>query len=247
MATPTETFISSLSSKRAWWPCSAADPTNEVVGGLDLTLMGSPSTGIEMGFNAGDTGITFVESTQWAETAHNAAYNASTNDWSWSAWVTLPTSDGTTRYVIGHDGNGDAGTWDVKHTNSNLATRFAGLTTGNSAFTPSSTAVRFLVINWDRSGNETRYVDGSLIYTADISSASATDVSATKKLYIARRETAGYGTLSICHVVLRAALWTPTEMTDAMAARLDSGTTPSDTVSVVSSLGTLRSLRSLTR
>lgn len=247
MATPTETYITSLSDKRAWWPCSAADPTNEVVGGLDLTLTGSPSTGIDMGFPAGDTGITFVESTQWAETAHNAAYNAGTSDWSWSAWVIIPTSSATTRYIIGHDGNGDAGTWDVKHQNSNLQTRFAGLTTGNSAFTPDSSAVRFLVINWDRSGNETRYVDGSLIYTADISSASATDVSATKKLYIARRESSGHGTLSICHVLLRAALWTPTEMTDAMAARLDSGLTPTDTVPGGGALGSLRSLRSLTR
>lgn len=245
MTTPTETFIGALSGLRAWWPMSAADPTNEVVGGLDLTLQGSPSTGIDMGFPAGDTGITFVESTQWAETAHNSAYNAALLDWSFAAWLVLPTSDTTTRYIIGHDGNGDAGTWDVKHTSSNLATRFAGITPGNSAFTPNGN-VKFLVCNFDRDGNAVRYLDGSSVHSASIAAGSAVDVSATKKLYIARRETAGYGTLSICHVVLRAALWTPTEISDAMAARLDAGTTPTDTVTS-GGLRALSSLRSLAR
>lgn len=246
MATPTETFITGLSGKKAWWPLNAADPTNEVVGGLDLTLTGSPTTGVDMGFPAGDTGITFVEPTQWAEVAHNAAFDFGTGDGSVAGWFVIPTSDGTQRYLVCHDGNGDAGTWDVKHQNSLLQSRFAGLSPGNSSFTPNSN-VKLIVWNFDRDGNHTRYVDGTLVFTGDISSASATSVAATKKLYLARRETAGGGTVSMCHVVLRSALWTPTEMTDAMAARTDAGTSPSATVPTVSSLAAMRSLRSLTR
>lgn len=219
MATPTYDFISGLSNLRAWWPLDDGDPTNEEVGGLDVTLTGSPTTGVDMGFTAGDTGITFTESTQYASRAHNAAFNAGTGDWSIAFWGIIPTSSATTRYLIGHDGNGDAGSWDIKHQNSLLQSRFAGLTTGNASFTPNS-SVKFIVYNFDRDGNETRYIDGSLIYTADISSASATDVSVTKTLYLARRETSGYGTVSMAHVVLRAGLWTTTEMSGAMAARL---------------------------
>jgi hypothetical protein len=245
MTTPTETFITGLSNKQAWWPLNSTDPTNEVVGGLDFTLTGSPTTGVDMGFAAFDPGVTFSESTQWASVAHNAAFNAGTGDWSVALWATIPTSNTTTRYIVGHDGNGDAGSWDIKHQNSLLQTRFAGLSTGNVAFTPNG-SVKFLVFNWDRDGNETRYIDGSLVYTASIASASAVDVSATKTLYLARRETSGYGTVSMCHVVLRNALWTPTEMTDAMAARLDAGSSP-PAITSPGALSSLSSLRSLTR
>lgn len=220
MATPTETFIGGLSNLRAHWPLDDGDPTNELVGGLDLTLTGSPTTGVDMGFAAGDTGITFTESTQWASRAHDAAFNAGTGDWSVAFWGVIPTSNTTTRYLVCHDGNGDAGSWDIKHTSSLFQTRFAGITPGNSSFTPNG-SVKFLVFNWDRDGNHTRYIDGTLTYTADISSGSATDVSVTKILYLARRETAGQGTVSMAHVVLRAGLWTTTEMSGAMAARLE--------------------------
>lgn len=245
MATPTETFITGLSGKTAWWPLNAADPTNEVVGNLDLTLTGSPTTSVDMGFPAGDTGITFVEPTQYASRAHNAAFNAGMGDWSIAFWAIIPTSDATQRYLVCHDGNGDAGSWDIKHQNGNLQSRFAGITPGNSAFTANGN-VKFLVFNFDRDGNAVRYVDGTSVHSASIAAGSAVDVSATKTLYLARRETAGGGTVSMCHVVLRTALWTPTEMTDAMAARTNPGTTPTDTVNT-GGLRALSSLRSLAR
>lgn len=226
MSTPTETFITGLASKVAWWPLDDADPTNEVVGGLDLTLTGSPTTGVDMGFAAGDTGITFTATTQWASVAHNAAFNAGLGDWSVALWAIIPSSDATQRYLVSHDGNGDAGSWDIKHQNGLLQTRFAGVTPGNSAFTP-DTAVKFLVFNFDRDGNAVRYIDGTSVHSASIAAGSAVDVSVSKTLYLARRETAGQGTVSMAHVVLRSALWTPTEMTDAMAARNDTGAAPS--------------------
>lgn len=239
MATPTTTYISGLSSLRAYWPLAAADPTDELVGGLDLTLAGSPTTGASMGFAAGDTGVTFTESTQAASRAHNAAFNAGTGDWSVAFWAIIPTSDGTTRYLVAHDGNGDAGSWHLRHVNGLLQSEFAGISPGNSSFTANS-SVKFLVWNFDRDGNATRYIDGSSNHSASISSGSATDVSVTKTLYLARRESTGYGTVTLAHVVIRAALWSGGEMTAAMAARLASGAVERPGIR---SLRTLRTVR----
>lgn len=223
MATPTQTFISGLSGLRAYWPLDDGDPTDELVGGLDLTLSGSPTTGIDMGFAAGDTGIAFASSsTQYATRAHDTAFDAGLGDWSVAFWAIIPSSDATTRYLVGHDGDGDAGSWDIKHVNSLLQSRFAGETPGNSSFTPNS-SVKFIVYNFDRDGNATRYVDGSLNHSVSIASASAVDVTVNNAFYLARRASSGspgYSDVTFAHVVLRTSLWTPQEMTGAMAARL---------------------------
>jgi hypothetical protein len=242
MTTPTYDYISSLSNKVAWWPLDDADPTNEEVGGLDLTLLNTPTTGVDMGFAAGDTGIFFAEaSSEGASVAHNAAFDPGTNDWSVAFWAIIPTSDGTTRYVISHDGNGSAGTWEVRHTSSLLSGRFASLS-ANSAFTPNS-SVKFIVYNNDRDGVQTKYIDGSALSgTVDISG-SPGSLAFNGTFYLGRRQTTGHGDVTLAHVVLRTALWTAPEMTAAMAARLDSGAAaPTSSIRALSSLRNLRNL-----
>lgn len=230
MSTPTVTYISGLSGLKAYWPMDQADPTDELIGGLDQTFFNTPTTGIDMGFAAGDTGVQFASaSSQYARRAHNAAFDFGTGDGSIAFWAIIPSSDATTRYFIAHDGDGDTGSWDIKHTNSLLQSRFAGQTPGNSSFTPNS-SVKFVVWNFDRDGNATRYIDGSSVHSASISSASGVDVSVNNELFFARRYNAGtpgYADVTLAHVVFRAALWSGGEMTAAMAARLDAGSTPS--------------------
>lgn len=228
MPTPTETYISGLSGLKAWWPMAAADPTDERIGGLDQTFFNSPTTGVDMGFAAGDTGVQFAAaSSQYARRAHDAAFNFGTGDGSIAFWAIIPSSDGTTRYLIAHDGDGESGSWDLKHTNSLLQSRFAGESPGNSSFTPNS-SVKFIVWNFDRDGNATRYIDGSSVHSVSIASASGVSVNVNNELFFARRYNAGtpgYANVTLAHVVFRSVLWSGGEMTAAMAARLDAGAT----------------------
>jgi hypothetical protein len=223
--TPTYDFIDGLAGKRAWWPLDQADPTNEEVGGLDLTMLNPPTHGVDMGFVAGDTGTLFDEAnTEGASVAHDAAFDPGTSDWSVAFWAIIPTSDGTTRYIIGHDGNGAAGTWAVRHVSGNATMIFTAVT-GNTAFTANSD-VKFFVINCDRDANKIMYIDGVAGNSSAIS-ADQTSQAASVILYLGRRHTTGHGTVTLAHVVLRDQLWTGQEMTDAMAARLDSGASSS--------------------
>jgi hypothetical protein len=241
MGTPTYDYIAGLAGKVAWWPLDDADPTNEEVGGLDLTMLNTPTHGVDMGFVAGDTGTFFDEaSTEGASVAHNAAFDPGTSDWSVAFWAIIPTSDGTTRYVVAHDGNGSAGTWAVRHVSGNATMVFTAVT-GNTAFTANST-VKFFVINCDRDANKIMYIDGVAGNSSSIS-ADQTSQAFNGTLYLARRQTTGHGSVTLAHVVLRTQLWTTQEMTDAMASRLDSGASAAATPpSSLRSLGSLVSL-----
>lgn len=230
MSTPTQDFVSNLSALRAYYPFNSDAPTLELVNGLTMTLTGSPTTGVDMGFAAGDTGVSFNGTNQYATRAHNNAFNPGLGDWSVAFWGIIPSSDGTTRYLVSHDGDGDTGSWDTKHTNSLFQTRFAGYSPGNSSFTPHASTVRLFVFNWDRDGNHTRYIDGTSTYSNNMSSISTTDASVNNALYVGRRASSGspgYGALTIAHLVLRAAVWTPTEMSNMIAAKAETPVVPS--------------------
>lgn len=225
MASPTQDFIMGLSDKRAYWPLDQGDPTDERVNGLDLTFEGSPTPGVDMGFAAGDTGVQFASaSEQFAWVLNDPALDTGLSDWSVAFWAIIPSSDATVRFLIAHDGEGAEGSYDIKHVNSLMQTRFAGITPGNSSFTPDS-SVKFCVFNFDRDGNAVRYVDGTQVHSASIAAGSAVNVSGQDFLIACRDSSGspGYADVTMAHVLLRAGLWTGQEMTDAMAARLASG------------------------
>lgn len=156
---------------------------------LSLTATGSPGT--EASPIIGGTAATYNGTSQNYSRAHHAAFNFGTSDFTFGCWVRPANTSAGSRFILGHDGDGGAGSWELWQSATNINSRFNG-TTSISA-TVLDTTWQFIAVVMDRDGNGRiwRNLDWAHAGTS-IAAGSGTSIDTTATFYIGRRESTGF-------------------------------------------------------
>lgn len=158
----------------------------DFIGAVNATYAGGVTLA-QPGFVAGFTSALFDGVDDQASAADNAAFDLGTGDFTLSGIIQVASLSGSTFTIMGHDGNGGAGDWQLRLINGLFSCRFAGGNAYQSASQISVGVPHRWCFSADRNGNGLFIIDGVLDATRDISADVATSLTDASTLYIGRR------------------------------------------------------------
>jgi hypothetical protein len=186
--------------------------------GLDGSYTNAPGYGQTGPLASGETGMSFNGTDEYGSRAHHANFDIGTSDFSIGFWLkdaAWPTG-GAEHYLVAHDGDGGNSTWAVYQIGNSPPTIQVLYVSGAGAFQWADWSHADLADgNWhlvgfsidrDSTTGGQVWFDGVQKTSYNHSSSSGFDLTASKTLYIARRQTTGYAGVTMAGVFMATSL-----------------------------------------
>lgn len=203
--------VANVANLRCFYPLdepSGTTMTDRGPNALHGTYGGSPTLGVA-GPVAGHTAATFDGTTQYGSVSHDAAFDLGTSDFSLGFWLKDATWAAASSFLFCHAGGGATSEWEAYQgpVANHIRSRIAGVDVNVSTATLNDDAWHLVGLTADRDGNARWWADGVPNGSAvDISSGSATAISNSVSLYVARRTGGSYASVSLAGCFMAASL-----------------------------------------